>query len=350
MAVLTTRPRAVAVAISGIEGKHPIRVGVAYWYRGHYLYGPHGNPIEAVPFATKEIHIVGTTPDTAPPYNSQDPALEDERKIAALHSSMLHEWDNMQQAKDNIAEPPVEAFASQTEIVDSLTPKKIAAEHAGKNDHMLRFTTHVAIIGRITANSFCPPSTSSANTDNRSDTQLAPFANASSQAGSSGSTYTAPTFNNFYNARAMFLAASAPVSEHGTPRDSNTPYPSRPVSPSHQQAAGIAMTVGNRSDVPMSRVDKNVIQRRMVDHGINRSVATLKQAAPCMSASVRTTTFDGDTEADIYEGLLKENVQGAPTLTGGDRSVDRAIATLKETAPCESTLIPTNHSNMRRRS
>ena len=39
--------------ISGIQGTHPIRVGIAYFYRGHYIYSIAGLPIEPQAFATK---------------------------------------------------------------------------------------------------------------------------------------------------------------------------------------------------------------------------------------------------------------------------------------------------------
>lgn len=97
--------------ISGLKGKFPIHTAVAYWYRGHYIYGTTGNPIEPVPFATKEIHIIGTTANTAPIYDPNDVDLKWEFELLALHKSMLNEWDNI--TRDKAAELAGKATAEQ---------------------------------------------------------------------------------------------------------------------------------------------------------------------------------------------------------------------------------------------
>ncbi len=68
---------------------------MAYFYRGHHLYGELGNTIVPIPFATKEIHVVGTVSGEAPPYHRKDPRLVEEKTIAALFKSMTHEWENL---------------------------------------------------------------------------------------------------------------------------------------------------------------------------------------------------------------------------------------------------------------
>ena len=68
-------------------------VGIAYWYRGHYIYGPAFNPIQPITFANKkEIMIAGTTAETAPPYAQFDKDRVSEVTIAALEKAMHAEW------------------------------------------------------------------------------------------------------------------------------------------------------------------------------------------------------------------------------------------------------------------
>lgn len=142
----------VIVSISGIQGRHPISVGVAYWYRGHFLYGPHGNPVEPIPFATKEIHIIGTTIDTAPPYNPHSMDLEDEREIAALHRGMIREWENM--LEENSIKPHTEAFAEQTTLVEGLAFKSTEGENQGEDDDIARCLSIRREIGSVRPVSF----------------------------------------------------------------------------------------------------------------------------------------------------------------------------------------------------
>jgi hypothetical protein len=90
--------------ISGFHGQHAMEVGVAYWYRGHYLYGPARNPIEPLQFATKkEGMVMGTAAGTAPIYKvshskyniaTVDSVRERvfEHEVGALRKSMEHKW------------------------------------------------------------------------------------------------------------------------------------------------------------------------------------------------------------------------------------------------------------------
>ena len=89
------------VYISGLKGHHTLETGVAYHYRGHFIYAfPASNPIEPVPFSTKKgINIVGVVKDQAPIYNHTDPDLILEQDIAALQKSCVHEWE-FQQAQE----------------------------------------------------------------------------------------------------------------------------------------------------------------------------------------------------------------------------------------------------------
>lgn len=79
------------VYISGLKGTHSLRVGIAYWYRGHYLYAVNDtrNPIEPQTFATKgKILINGSTMDTAPIYDVHNEYLIDESEIRALEKAI----------------------------------------------------------------------------------------------------------------------------------------------------------------------------------------------------------------------------------------------------------------------
>ncbi|KAF2687470.1 hypothetical protein K458DRAFT_429379 [Lentithecium fluviatile CBS 122367] len=234
-----TKAKNMLVHVSGISNKHPIQTGVAYWYRGHYLFGLQGNPVEPVPFATKEIHIIGTTPETAPKYEVQDPMLVEEYEIAALYRSMVHEWEN--RPKEGVAE----AFDAQKEVVESLVEK---SGRDGKDAQASQSPTPMV-----------------------------------SHPQSVVPAYTVPAHERFYNDRALYLAASAPNSHHGTPFRSNTPYDSRsvsrpvsrPDSPLHGYGEGSAPGSGLRPVASMPRVDQ-----LMIDHGIRRSISTLQEYAP----------------------------------------------------------------------
>lgn len=77
------------VYISGLEGHHSLETGVAYYYRGHYIYAyPGSNPIEPVPFSTaKGIKIAGTRPELAPRHDPNARDLVAESSISALNKS-----------------------------------------------------------------------------------------------------------------------------------------------------------------------------------------------------------------------------------------------------------------------
>ncbi|KAF1968809.1 hypothetical protein BU23DRAFT_256414 [Bimuria novae-zelandiae CBS 107.79] len=84
------------VYISGFGGQHPIDVGVAYWYRGHYVYSEAGLPIQPLPYATRKgVHIMGSTYDSAPPY--QPGIGRDESEVAALYWSKHWCWEQEQE-------------------------------------------------------------------------------------------------------------------------------------------------------------------------------------------------------------------------------------------------------------
>lgn len=80
------------VYISGIKGLHPIRTGLAYFYRGHYLYDENCIPIVPVVPARKEPIVKRILFDETPCYDARDATMKSEIEIAGLYRSMLHEW------------------------------------------------------------------------------------------------------------------------------------------------------------------------------------------------------------------------------------------------------------------
>ncbi|CAI6340359.1 unnamed protein product [Periconia digitata] len=85
------------VLISGLRGNHSLEVGIAYYYRGHHLYGPKGNPVMPMGFSTRQtITLSGLAPDFAPPYDYNDPTLLEETQIQAFDWAKRAEWKRQQ--------------------------------------------------------------------------------------------------------------------------------------------------------------------------------------------------------------------------------------------------------------
>jgi hypothetical protein len=119
------KAKGMEVNISGFYGMHPIETGIAYWYRGHYMYSTAGIPVEPIPFATKKgIHIVGTTVDTAPLFRPGSvPNNRYEPEVAALYRSLVHTWEEHEkedtEKKENV---DIGAFGTQTHETEGLVP------------------------------------------------------------------------------------------------------------------------------------------------------------------------------------------------------------------------------------
>jgi hypothetical protein len=94
------------VFISGLQGLHTLETGVAYHYRGHYVYSyPAGTPILPVPFSTSGgIHVAGTVRECAPEYDPAGPGLVPEASIAALKRSCEIVWNAQQEQEKQPAE------------------------------------------------------------------------------------------------------------------------------------------------------------------------------------------------------------------------------------------------------
>ncbi|KAF1999677.1 hypothetical protein P154DRAFT_216778 [Amniculicola lignicola CBS 123094] len=73
------------IHISGLHGIHDVRTGIAYWYRGHYLYALNGGPIEPVEYPVKSKIFVKNLPmSAAPPYDPFDPTLVYEHELSVI--------------------------------------------------------------------------------------------------------------------------------------------------------------------------------------------------------------------------------------------------------------------------
>ncbi|KAF1932578.1 uncharacterized protein M421DRAFT_416202 [Didymella exigua CBS 183.55] len=78
------------VYISSLSGDHSLEVGLAYYYRGHYIYAaPTGNLIEPIPYSTRKgIMLQGVVDDGAPKYDVNAEELRSEEDVGALSKSV----------------------------------------------------------------------------------------------------------------------------------------------------------------------------------------------------------------------------------------------------------------------
>lgn len=78
------------VHVSGLTGVHTLETGLAYYYRGHYLYAaPAGILIEPIPFSTRKgIAIRGVLHSEAPVYDAGAQGLRAEAETRALEVSV----------------------------------------------------------------------------------------------------------------------------------------------------------------------------------------------------------------------------------------------------------------------
>ncbi|KAJ4350526.1 uncharacterized protein N0V89_009147 [Didymosphaeria variabile] len=249
------------VNISGFYGIHPIETGVAYWYRGHYIYSTAGIPVEPVPFATKKgVHIVGTTIETAPPFRLGGvPGDRYEIEVAALHSSMVHAWKEQEKEKET-----GEAVASgdQTDEIQGLKPADQEMNPA-QNRFRLEVTKNEA--------------------------------------------------GGYYNDRAMFLAQSAPGSQHGTPTPSrsNTPM---------QHGTRSASMAPFRAVASTSRMQTLLEQAPVIE-----GLLALQEKHPGVSS--RNTSIHKDIPGPSMFDLVKAREQTA-SRAGRTRSDSMKAASL----------------------
>jgi hypothetical protein len=90
------------VFISSLQGHHSLEKGVAYHYRGHYVYSyPLGMPIDPVPFQTKQgINVKEKPLHSAPPYDPHAPGLVRESSLNALNKTWAQMWSDQKERKE----------------------------------------------------------------------------------------------------------------------------------------------------------------------------------------------------------------------------------------------------------
>lgn len=108
------------VYISGLSGHHTLEVGIAYYYRGHYIYAyPAGNLIEPIPYSTRKgIMIQGIVSESAPGYDKDAEGLREEEEIRALEKSVEGE----RKAREEVKEEKVMEI---TGVVEALTTSQL---------------------------------------------------------------------------------------------------------------------------------------------------------------------------------------------------------------------------------
>ncbi|CAO2647983.1 Nn.00g089050.m01.CDS01 [Neocucurbitaria sp. VM-36] len=298
------------VYISGIEGHHSLEVGVAYHFRGHFIYSyPAGNPIEPIPFSTRKgITIVGTVQDRAPIYNSHAADLVQERDIAALYRSSVNEWEFQQQQEATQKEDTAKALEEESQQAKHLVD--IANETAAHE--ILPPGAYDRLPGRSTlrtdSSTASPPHLQSVSRPG-SHTSLASLAilshrpTSSSSDASQISTVRAPSMlsvtahapqillsSSSYTPhdRAQFLAYSAPGSRHVSV--DNTPYASRPVSPTHG--------LGVRSSLrPVSSTSQ--LHRLLAEKGIRRTFSPALEVTEGRASPMAAAVLEEDMAANL---------------------------------------------------
>ncbi|RYN42144.1 hypothetical protein AA0112_g2014 [Alternaria arborescens] len=281
------------VYISGLKGHHTLETGVAYHYRGHFIYAfPASNPIEPVPFSTKKgINIVGVVKDQAPIYNHTDPDLILEQDIAALQKSCVHEWE-FQQAQEELKKQETkkvleaeetgehkktktETVASSTKDFDAATTPKASAQEPLPSGAPLRvpsFTT-LPVPSQLSSKRACRPQTH--------------YQPVTSQQSSSSpinipriGTVEAPPAQTFPSTaytphdRGRYLAYSAPGSRHASV--DNTPSVSRPVSPTHLHGLSVRSGHDGHGHVSLRPIaSTSRLNQLLAEEGFRRSMSPL---------------------------------------------------------------------------
>ncbi|KAF1842043.1 uncharacterized protein K460DRAFT_294136 [Cucurbitaria berberidis CBS 394.84] len=298
------------VYISGLEGHHSLEVGVAYHYRGHFIYAfPAGTPIEPIPYSTsKGIMIVGTTQELAPTYDPQATNLMSEGGISALHRSCIHQWDAQKQLEEAQRKEIAEAIEKDVQQTKQLADDKknidspeILAPGAHENSfsHPLsrigsstalpplsqsasRVGSHISLASLATPSN--GPTSSSRSVPQIGTVQVSGMPSVTAyvpQTLSSGPSYTP-------HDRAQFLAYSAPGSRHVSV--ANTPHTSRPVSPAHGLGArGLLRPVSSTSR----------LNQLLADGGMRRAFSPLQEVAEGRASRTVVAVLDEDMEANL---------------------------------------------------
>ncbi|KAF1947626.1 hypothetical protein EJ02DRAFT_390665 [Clathrospora elynae] len=286
------------VYISGLQGHHTLEVGVAYHYRGHYLYAyPARTPIEPIPFSTKKgINLSGIVDDGAPVYNPKARHLVPESEIAALQRSCFHEQERQKEQEevgkwatknaleeearigaDGVQElplddPPSRAASFTTLLVPSQVVSRIGS-HASLAS--LARSTH-----RLTASLGKDPHICT------SHALGLPSATAYASQTVASTSYTP-------HDRGHYLAHSAPGSRHGS--IVNTPQTSRPSSPPN--AGGLSLRGHGSLLRPASSTSR--LNQLLAEEGVRRAFSPLSEVAGGRDSHSPTGVLDAAMVANL---------------------------------------------------
>ncbi|KAL5120671.1 hypothetical protein ACEQ8H_001420 [Pleosporales sp. CAS-2024a] len=229
------RAQTMRVYISGLKGHHSLQMGVAYYFRGHYLYSfPAGNPIEPVPFGTKGgISIVGVVGEAAPKWEEGE---VEEREIGALRKSVervgeeaREEEERGRREVERVLEEEGERGEGERERTSS--DRLFAARDAntGHDNDSPASAPRLRHVPLASAHGSMPPLSALGR---QPATNTAP--------GLPSLTAYAPrttwsTYSYTPHDQARFLSDSLPASRLASV--ANTPYASRPVSPTVRPVA-----------------------------------------------------------------------------------------------------------------
>jgi len=255
-----------------------------------------------VPFSTKKgINIVGVVTDQAPLYDSKKPDLVLESTVAALQRSCVHEWEWQKE---------------QEEIKKQETKKALEEEKAGERKKENKVETETvkgsakdidaAVTPKASAQDPLPsqapsrvpsfttllvPSQVSSNLGSRNDSRSRPTpphrtSSSSTNVPRIGTVEAPPTTSDSSQSlfpatsytphdRGHYLAYSAPGSRNASV--DNTPFVSRPVSPTHQHGLSVRGGQGLTSLRPIASTSR--LNQLLAAEGIRRSLSPLADVA-----------------------------------------------------------------------
>jgi hypothetical protein len=277
------------VFISGIEGSHTLEVGVAYHYRGHFIYAyPAGNPIEPIPFSTKKgINIVGLVQDRAPIFNSQEPHLKPESEIAALQRACLHEQEfqkEQKEAKKEETKKTLEEEAKQEAGAKVSSEEEIETAAAQERpsaslplSRVPSFTTLLVpsqVTSRYGSQASLDPLPAPAHKASASLSNVPRIGTVEAPEVPSASAYAGPGTSYTPHDRGHYLAYSAPGSRH-TSVD-NTPFVSRSVSPTH----GLSVRGYGHSALLRPNASTSRLNQLLAEGGFRHALSPLAEDRP----------------------------------------------------------------------
>jgi len=258
-------------------------MGVAYHYRGHFIYSyPAGNPIEPIPYSTKKgINIVGVTQDRAPPYDPHAIPLVDEYTIAALEKACVHEVEFQKQQEalkkedtDKVMEEEAKskeevntgaqtvAVTTNANVGDVTAASRATVQQyvsSGDASHVLLKTT-LLVPPQVASRTVSPQTSLSVSTIPRIGTVEAPSSTAHAPSSLLSASYTP-------HDRGHYLAYSAQGSRHAS--IDNTPFISRAVSPSH------GLSVPSNSGLLRPAASTSRLKQLLAEEGVCRSLSPL---------------------------------------------------------------------------